>query len=60
MEVDAAYPFGLIHSVRPIGGADEVMVLPAIGGVDLAKFRRWLIRGGAGDNKYRKPTRRDP
>lgn len=58
MEVDAAYPFGLVHVVRRIAEPGEVVVLPPVGAVDLVKFRRWLIRGGAGDNKSRKPTRR--
>lgn len=58
MEVDGAYPFGLIHVVRPIAAAGEVVVLPPLGSVDLPKFRRWLIRGGAGDTMQRKPTRR--
>ena len=58
MEVDAAYPFGLAHATRAIAPPGEVLVLPPIGAVDLAKFRRWLIRGGAGDAHVRKPTRR--
>jgi uncharacterized protein (DUF58 family) len=58
MEVDAAYPFGLAHVTRTIAPPGEVLVLPPVGSVDLAKFRRWLIRGGAGDARNRKPTRR--
>jgi uncharacterized protein (DUF58 family) len=58
MEVDGGYPFGLVHVIRPVSEPGEVIVLPPVGAVDLAKFRRWLIRGGAGDTKQRKPARR--
>lgn len=55
---NSAYPFGLIHALREIAEPGEVHVLPPIGSVNLDEFRRWLIRGGAGDSQTRRTARR--
>ncbi|OWK46374.1 DUF58 domain-containing protein [Fimbriiglobus ruber] len=57
MMIDASYPFGVIHATRPIAEPGSVLVLPSIGRIDLDMFRRWLIRGGAGDGQSRRPAR---
>jgi uncharacterized protein (DUF58 family) len=51
-------PFGLIRYRRAVGPEDELIILPAVGRVDLTGLRRWLIRTGAGDAKTRRPVRR--
>jgi uncharacterized protein (DUF58 family) len=58
LAVDGSYPFGLVHAVRPIAPEGEVLVLPPTGRVNLESFRRWLIRGGAGDGTTRRLARR--
>ena len=55
---NSAYPFGLIHALREIAEPGEVHVLPPIGSINLEDFRRWLIRGGAGDSQTRRTARR--
>jgi uncharacterized protein (DUF58 family) len=61
LTVEASYPFGLVRAVRELGGPGEVFVLPAVGRVDLAGFRRWLARGVSGESQSRRPSRRaDP
>ncbi len=55
---DSAYPFGLVHALREIGAPGVIDVLPPIGSVNLDEFRRWLIRGGAGDSQTRRTARR--
>jgi uncharacterized protein (DUF58 family) len=55
---DASYPLGLVHIIREIAPRGELLVLPAVGRIDLEAFRRWLIRGGAGDAYSRRPSRR--
>jgi uncharacterized protein (DUF58 family) len=55
---DASYPLGLVHIIREVAPVGELLVLPELGHVDLEAFRRWLIRGGAGDAYSRKPSRR--
>jgi uncharacterized protein (DUF58 family) len=54
----AGYPFGLIKYARPLTGEDSLVVLPALGQVDIGMLRRWLIRTGAGDATARKPVGR--
>lgn len=56
--VEVSYPFGLVQAVRELGGPGEVFVLPAVGRVDLAGFRRWLARGVSGESPTRRPSRR--
>ncbi|HEY2783742.1 MAG TPA: DUF58 domain-containing protein [Fimbriiglobus sp.] len=56
--VTSGYPFGLIGYRSESGPGGEVVVLPAVGEVDLGRLRRWLIRTGAGDAKTRRPVRR--
>jgi uncharacterized protein (DUF58 family) len=61
LTIEASYPFGLVRAARELTGPGEVFVLPAIGRVDLAGFRRWLARGASGENQSRRPSRRaDP
>jgi uncharacterized protein (DUF58 family) len=56
--VTSGYPFGLVGYRTEAGPAGELVVLPAVGEVDLGRLRRWLIRTGAGDAKTRRPVRR--
>lgn len=58
LEIQSGDPFGLIRYRRAVGPEDELVILPAIGRVDLSGLRRWLIRTGAGDAKTRRPVRR--
>lgn len=58
LSILAGYPFGLVEYRHPIEHADTLIVLPALGQVDLNKLRRWLIRTGTGDNRARRPLRR--
>ena len=56
--VDSSYPIGLVHVLHPLSDDSHILVLPPIGKIDLDMFRRWLIRGGAGDGQTRRPSRR--
>lgn len=56
--VDSAYPLGLVHVFRPLCDPTEILVLPALGRVDLAMFRRWLVRGGGADVPAPRSSRR--
>jgi uncharacterized protein (DUF58 family) len=56
--VTSEYPFGLVGYRTRAGAAGELIILPAVGEVDLVRLRRWLIRTGAGDAKTRRPVRR--
>lgn len=58
LEVQSGDPFGLIQYRRSVGSEDELVILPAVGRVELTGLRRWLIRTGAGDAKTRRPVRR--
>jgi uncharacterized protein (DUF58 family) len=58
LSVEVSYPFGLVQAVRELTGPGEVFVLPAVGRVDLAGFRRWLARGVSGESHARRPSRR--
>ena len=58
LEVQSGDPFGLIRYRRAVGTEDDLVILPAVGRVDLTGLRRWLIRTGAGDAKTRRPVRR--
>ncbi|MFY7951114.1 MAG: hypothetical protein ACOVT5_01280, partial [Armatimonadaceae bacterium] len=44
IEAVSGYPFGLIQFRRPLDPGGDVIVLPALGVVDLAELRRWLLR----------------
>lgn len=56
--VESSYPFGLVSAVRELAGPGEVVVLPAVGKVDLERFRRWLVLGASGESYSRRPSRR--
>jgi uncharacterized protein (DUF58 family) len=58
LAVESSYPFGLVAAIRELTGPGEVVVLPAVGRVDLERFRRWLVRGATGDARSRRPSRR--
>lgn len=58
LAVETSYPFGLVMAVREPAEAGEVLVLPEVGRVNLAGFRRWLARGATGENRSRRPSRR--
>lgn len=56
--VVAAYPFGLVSHTVAAEPAGELVILPAVGRVDVGELRRWLVRTGAGDSHLRRPVRR--
>jgi uncharacterized protein (DUF58 family) len=58
LTVLSGYPFGLVGYRAEAGAVGPLVVLPAVGEVDLMRLRRWLIRTGAGDAKTRRPVRR--
>jgi uncharacterized protein (DUF58 family) len=58
LAVEASYPFGLVKAVRELAAPGEVLVLPALGRVDLNGFRRWLARGSSGESRSRRLSRR--
>ena len=55
---DCSYPFGILHVHRIIAEPGRILILPAVGGVQLNLFRRWIVRGGAHDSNERRPSRR--
>ena len=54
----SAYPFGLITWRRTVTGGERAVVLPALGSLDLSKFRRWLQRLTAMGENQRRVIRR--
>ncbi len=58
MEAASGYPFGLVELTRPLLTAGEVVVLPALGQVDVAAFRRWLVRSAGAADFHRRSHRR--
>lgn len=58
LAVKSGDPFGLIRYRDERGDPARVVILPAVGQVDLGGLRRWLIRTGAGDARVRRPVRR--
>lgn len=58
MEAASGYPFGLVELTRPLLTAGEVVVLPALGQVDVAAFRRWLVRSAGAADLHRRSHRR--
>ncbi|HET6575189.1 MAG TPA: DUF58 domain-containing protein [Fimbriiglobus sp.] len=58
LTAEVSYPFGLVYASRDLTGPGEVVVLPAVGRVDLPGFRRWLARGASGESHTRRPSRR--
>lgn len=58
VEAVSGYPFGLIKFRRPLDPGGEVVVLPAIGAVDLPELRRWLLRQTAVTDSSRRILRR--
>jgi uncharacterized protein (DUF58 family) len=58
LTAEAGYPFGLVVAARALAPPGELVVLPAVGRVDVEAFRRWLVRAGAGEADSRRPSRR--
>ena len=58
IEAVSGYPFGLIQFRRPLDPGGDVIVLPALGVVDLAELRRWLLRQTAATDVSRRVLRR--
>jgi uncharacterized protein (DUF58 family) len=58
LEITSGYPFGLGHFTRPVPNPGEVIVLPALGHVDLVAFRRWLVRAACLGDSSRRVLRR--
>jgi uncharacterized protein (DUF58 family) len=55
---EAGFPFGILRVAKALAAGDELVLLPAIGTVDPAGMRRWLIRTGAGEANSRRPVHR--
>ncbi len=58
IEAISSYPFGLMTCRRMLLPATEVVILPALGYVDLALLRRWILRNMATDDSHRRVVRR--
>lgn len=58
VEAASGYPFGLVELTRPLLTAGEVVVLPALGQVDVPAFRRWLVRAAGATDLLRRTYRR--
>jgi uncharacterized protein (DUF58 family) len=58
IEAISGYPFGLMTFRRPLDPGGDVIVLPALGTVDLAELRRWLLRQTAATDVSRRILRR--
>lgn len=58
IEAVSGYPFGLFQFRRPLDPGGEVVVLPALGVVDLVELRRWMLRNTAVTDASRRMLRR--
>ena len=58
LKVDSSYPLGLLHVERQLAPDATVLILPAVGAVDLELFRYWLTRQEAGAGETHRPSRR--
>jgi len=56
--VSSGFPLGLVRSDRAAEIGADVVVLPALGVVDAAALRHWLLRQAGGDGRARKVLRR--
>jgi uncharacterized protein (DUF58 family) len=54
----SSYPFGIMTWRRTVTSGEEAVVLPALGNIDLAAFRRWLLRTLAVGDDSRRQRRR--
>lgn len=54
----SSYPFGIMTWRRTIASGEFAVVLPALGNIDLAAFRRWLLRTLAVGDDSRRQRRR--
>src|SRR5262245_11639643 len=51
------FPFGLVRWGHPIGPPESWVVLPTVGRLDAAGFRRWLERAARGDGRLHRVAR---
>jgi len=58
VQAESGYPFGLLNWKREVCAPAEVIVLPAVGMVDLPHLRRWLLRQGPGEGNVSRPMPR--
>lgn len=58
LRLDCDYPFGIIRWQREIPGDGEILILPALGRVNIEQLRRWLLRTGAGEGSAQRTARR--
>lgn len=58
LRVESEYPLGLARWSKQVEGPTECLILPAIGTVDLERFRQWLARSAGGDARTRRMARR--
>jgi len=56
--ISSGFPLGLIRHDRKMESNSEVIVLPAVGKVDVGALRHWLLRQVGGDGRARKLLRR--
>lgn len=57
LQAVSSYPFGFARTFRSIGERDEIVVLPALGRLQMDRFRRWLQRIIRGDNRLHRLAR---
>jgi uncharacterized protein (DUF58 family) len=56
--VESEYPLGLARWTKEAEPPGEVVVLPAVGRVDVEGLRRWVGRAAGGEGRARRPSRR--
>ena len=58
LAVESEYPLGLARWTAEAELPGEVIVLPAVGRVDVEGLRRWVARAAGGEGRSRRPSRR--
>ena len=56
INASSSFPFGIVTWQRKLLDKASVIVLPKIGTVDLAAFRRWMARNSQMDGRSRRPA----
>jgi len=57
LRAECLHPFGLVGRARIIGPADEWIILPKMGRLNGARFRRWLSMATRGDGRVHRLAR---
>jgi|GEM_PF-2445733 len=58
LRLDCDYPYGIIRWQRLIPGQDELLILPALGRVNVEELKRWLLRTFAWEGWALRSSRR--